>query len=242
MKDVINYKISDVFEKHPFYIYQQKFCLYGVAMNLLRFSTHYFLKTTIYKHRDYYKCIKAGEQPPINPQLRELLSDSLIDLVMMTIFIENYLKAHYLLNGYVVHEIDKGAHPHLQKEQKAGPFPESKLHELGIKKIKIPEGEFDSYPGLKPTTISVNTLLGYVELNLTDTGIDDELLDYFRSVLKQRNALHLLDKQTLALHERSYVLMSKIADVINTYLVPQHNKLSEVFKNDKRYDLHPVIM
>ena len=158
----------------------------------------------------------------------DVLFESLMDKIRICISFENYFKAKLLLNGFIIHEIDKEKNRHLHKKQKQAPVA---VHQL------IGGEAFEQLPALKAvlkeTTISFNTLIckraysKYYNLECSE-------LQFLKDLNEGRNRLHLLISERFSISKHilsSYRRLKQLVDV--DFAVLQNTLINEFDPSSK---------
>jgi hypothetical protein len=159
------------------------------ASNLLTFGVSVFKRATVIKKLDLLTAMhqsgEAKDQKIFKAKLEDVLLDSLIDNIRITICFENYFKAKLLLNDILIHCIDNQKNRSLSAEQKKRPI---EVKEIIAKRTVDEMSVLNDL--LKNKTINYYTILKtpeYIRL----LNVPPETIDFLREKNLQRNTLHL---------------------------------------------------
>jgi hypothetical protein len=128
---------------------------------------------------------EAKSVEAVKAKLDDVLLDSLVDNIRISVCFENYFKAKLLLNDIVIHSIDHGRDKKLAKEQRARPI---EVKEIISKRTVAEMSILNNL--LKDLTISYSTIPdvpGYVKL----LNMPSDTLEFLGQKNVQRNKLHL---------------------------------------------------
>jgi hypothetical protein len=177
--------------------------------SVLTFSYSMFQSALIIKRLDEITAFYQDEnhnKADFPKKFPEVLVESLIDYVRISISFENYFKAKLLLNGFIVNNIkDKS----LYKEQKDRPIkideliPNNSVNELSILKDKTNE-----------QTINYNILLRKDEYKKI-FNMNKPIIHFLSIINKQRNRLHLYSSGKITLNKaylNNYAELKKIVE------------------------------
>jgi hypothetical protein len=175
---------------HPFECYLEEGRRKLFASNLLTFGcSSVFRRASVIRKLDVVVAMhssgEAKNVEAVKAKLDDVLFDSLVDNIRISVCFENYFKAKLLLNDIVIHSIDQNKNKILAKEQRARP--------IDVKEI-ISQRTVAEVPILndllKDQTINYSTILdmpGYVRL----LNMPPDTLEFLRHKNVQRNKLHL---------------------------------------------------
>jgi hypothetical protein len=176
-------------EYHPFECYLEDGRRKLFACNLLTFGSSVFKRATVVKKLDLVIAMhQSGEAKNANAvkaRLEDVLLDSLVDNIRISVCFENYFKAKLLLNDIVIHSIDHVKDKILAKGQRARPIEVKEI----ISKRTVAEVPILNNL-LRDQTINYSTILdmpGYVKL----LNMPPDTLEFLRQKNMQRNKLHL---------------------------------------------------
>jgi hypothetical protein len=184
-----------------------------IAASLLTFGHRLLNTATIVKKLDeistFYEESKNHlvEFPNKFP---DVLFDSLIDTIRISICFENYFKAKLLLNEFVIHNIDKNKNAELFKKQKAEPIA---VNEISVDKTLFGVSILKSV--LNETTINYSIILDNPSY-YRHLSVEPATLNLLTDLNKKRNRLHLLTSEKLSLSKNilsQYKELKRIADL-----------------------------
>jgi len=179
------------------------------SLNLLEFGKHQFNDSFIIKNLDALEVLCATtsqNNPPKQEQLKGFVFNSLIDSIKISMCFENFAKSMLLVQGYLVHDINKDVYPKLAKKQKDEPvyiedLPDEwiisdniKTQDESLKRVK---------KGLLHKTINYSTTLNQ-EAYIKTCKYKDEHLDLLKRINSYRNQLHLSSSLNFILRDTTY--------------------------------------
>lgn len=233
--------MSDIKRNHQI-IYYYNFNTKGLAMNLLSFGYKQFVDTYLFKNSVQLKELCANisnDEPPIDI-LSGFAINQLIDSIKIHICIENFVKAIFLLNGFIVHELDSNFFKKLHKEQKKRPIKRDEIFsnaewwenpEIGIedKTLRL------QVKGVLSKTLGTNILLspGYANL----IGLSEELLNLVTPYCNYRNNLHFYTDESFYLTDENYLNFSRLVSFVNSNVVAMQNEIIDELNKGESYKL-----
>lgn len=206
---------------------RQKF----IAASLITFGYQLFKTSTIIKRLDDVKEFYSRPNKNVTEfpaKFSEVLFDSVLDDIRICICFENYFKAKILLNGFLIHNVDKNRDASLYKKQSNEPVEVSEVienktvNELRVLKKKT-----------KETTLNFNLLLTKKKY-YKFFNVELEDIEFIKSLNSKRNRLHLLTSQRMSLSSRiveRYRSLNKLVDVDLVFL--QNTLLDELDPKSK---------
>ena len=219
-----------------------------MAVNLLYFGINQFLSTVRFRERNSIKEISEvislkPNEPIVHPVIQELALNNLIDSIKITICFENFFKAIFLANGFVIHSLDKEKFPNLHKEQKKRPISLEEVKAIKEWEIneKIQTEKFGlklQLDGLTSRTISLNILTSnkYIE----KINFDKNFLKVLTTDFRYRNTLHLHHMEKLTLNSSSFLYLRDIIRFVNDHHIRIHNSLIDSEKMDSSKKLGQI--
>lgn len=166
--------------------------------------------------------------------------NQLTDCIKITICFENYMKAILLLNGFIIHKLDKQIFPKLYQEQFERPISLNEIKaisnwELNEKINSDNEGLRFQIKGITKSTIGMKELLSPNYQNICK--MHKEILAICQPYFKYRNNLHLYMDESFSLIETDYLGLTKLIDFLNPNLVTIQNNLVDKFNKSDAYKL-----
>jgi len=194
-----------------------------IAINLITFAYRYLKTSSIIQkigEIDIYYNSEEKTQEGFAERFADILFDSSIDNIRISICFENYFKAKLLLNGFLIHKIDKSKHPKLYDLQKKKPIDEKEI----IKDSKFPESFNKLKESLKDNTIDYSTLLTnkdyYKYFNISENTIE-----FLNRIRLGRNELHLLISEKFSINKAYINSYKAIENIANTDITILQNTL-----------------
>lgn len=217
----------------------------GFAMNLMRFGISLFIKTNRVSKLDEFKHMYINSNknlPPDLSLLSEFIFDNLIDTIKITICFENYMKALCILNGYVIHKLDKNIFPNLYKEQYKRPIKLEEILNLSEFEVnkKIKENSKPKYQikGLLEITVGIKELLN---TNYQDIlNISPNFINLCKPYFDYRNRLHLFNSEEFYILPEEYKNMIEIINFVNENMIHLHNELIDFFSKGEKYKIMKI--
>jgi len=222
LKRLNNLNCPSASDFHPHKAYQDEFVRDLFTINLVKFSYASFFRAFKIKKLDLLSIfVKTGqykESQKTNEFLRvnsEIITNSLIDYILICISFENYFKAKLLQNGFLIHEINRQRQPELNKKQRDVPI-ETKL-------VVIPKDYKNSDVNLK--TLNYSLLLENKEYSKY-YNVDPFTIEYLKDINNMRNDLHLHMSETLKLSCAEINSLENLKKIVEVDFVILYESLS----------------
>lgn len=164
-----------------------------ICNNLKGFGVEIFYRAKIIKELELLEKLNNDlENNKFDPLLNDFLLSYLVDVICITVFFENYLKATLISQGYFVNRINNiEGFKDLFNRQKKEPIyltdiPNDNRYEIDLENEKV------FHPAIKETTIGMNELLkkGYLE----KYDLDNDIITFIRGLVYDRNKLHFYER------------------------------------------------
>ena len=211
------------------------------AINTIDLATELFNSTYIHSNKILLKTISLKFENHSDPTKEECFGfvlNNLIDKIQITICFENLFKALLLLQGYIIHSLDKNHFPKLSKEQKKRPISLKELQDVSNwKKVEMSDKngiKVNMYKikGISETTINYSALINNVEyFKLFE--INKTALTLLNKYNRERNNLHLLSSKYLELNRRSFSNYI----ILENHLIGATNRIKAAIKQGSNIDL-----
>ncbi|MFN8306991.1 MAG: hypothetical protein U0T79_09470 [Ferruginibacter sp.] len=184
-----------------------------IAASLVTFGYRFFKAASIIQKLD--DIIKFYDES--NNHLNEfpkafsnVLFDSLMDTIRISICFENYFKAKLLSNGFIIHNVDKNKNQILFKRQKNQPIDVKEItNDNSLNGVTILKNV------LNETTLNYSVLLNE-ENYYKYFGIHKDLINFLSELNQKRNRLHLFTSEKTSLSRgilSNYKELTKIVDL-----------------------------
>lgn len=218
----------------------------GISMNLTAFGLKQFMGTTIWKQRQNLKtlCENFSESnPPIITQLAQFAHDALLDLIKISILFENFMKSLLLLNGYIIHKLDKNYFETLYKQQYERPIKFAEIRkirnwEINSNILLEDEGKKNQIKGILNTTIGMKELLS--KEYIAAMNFSENILNICTPFFRYRNNLHLYMGEQITLNENDYTNLTILSNFINNNIIRIHNQLIEELNKGSEYKIEQL--
>ncbi|MBK7958955.1 MAG: hypothetical protein IPK03_13180 [Bacteroidetes bacterium] len=219
----------------------------GVAMNLISFGYLQFKNNTKIKEIELLKRLCFGTKEfsknDVNSALELFVSNNLIDSIRIIICFENYMKAEYFAQGYLIHRLNKEKFKDLAKEQNKRPVLLSEVLELSKWEINstlktFKESTRYQIKGILTNTIGMKELLsvGY----LTKINFPEDIANICKDYNTYRNNLHLYMEENMTLSEESFYELTKLTDFVNNKIVSLHNTIVDKIGKGEQYKIETI--
>ncbi|NVK83166.1 MAG: hypothetical protein HWE21_02530 [Cytophagia bacterium] len=175
----------------------------------MEFGKHQFNDSFIIQNLSNLEtlCVTSSpNNPPKQEQIEGFVFNSLIDSVKISMCFENFGKSMLLVQGYLVHNINKDIYPELAKKQRVEPVFIDELPDDWIisGKIKTQDESLQRVKkGLLHQTINYSTTLKE-EAYIKACKYKDEHLDLLKRINSYRNNLHLSSSLNFILRDNTY--------------------------------------
>ena len=235
--------MEEVKKNHQIVYYDPRNAM-GLSINLLMFGYKQFVTTTKYKNLDALKKLSDGLSPH-TPEgfnhFTDFAMEHLIDSIKISICFENFIKAMLLLNGFVIHKLDKNIFPDLSKEQYKRPVHLREI--LSISEWQANPKIDKSVPGFQINGITKLTI-GMKELTspgyLTPLNIGDKIMGICSPYFQYRNNLHYYVMEEFTFKKSDYADFLTIIKFINlNHVSIQHTVIDEL-KMGQNYKLKAI--
>lgn len=216
----------------------------GVSMNLIAFGLKQFMGTTLWTNRQNLKILCDNYNESTTPEVTLLLQfahDALLDSIRITILFENFMKSLLLLNGYIIHKLDKNHFETLYKQQYKRPIKFQEI--IMIRNWKInpnilldEEGKKNQIKGISNSTIGMTQLMTKEYLSVLN--FSEKILNVCTPYFRYRNNLHLYMGEQITLNKNDYSDLMVLANWININIIRIHNQLVEELNKGSEYKIN----
>lgn len=217
---------------------------YLLALNLITFGLIQFKSTFFVANLNTYKnlCFNNTKQADIE-SIKGFLENHLIDCIRIHICFENFFKGIHLVNGAVIHLLDKNIFPSLAKDQKKKPI---QLKQV-LKQAKWEKNDNIQTPtnslklqikGILKNTLAISTLTK--KEYLSSIKFDREIYNILSQYLTYRNNLHYYIGETSSFNRKNYEDFLKIIDFTNKNIIRIQHELVDINKKEQHYKI-PII-
>ncbi|MBS1599982.1 MAG: hypothetical protein JST75_17275 [Bacteroidetes bacterium] len=203
-----------------------------IAANLLTFGARHFKSSSIIARlgeiENYYKC-KDKSIYGFGQKFNDVLFNSSIDDIRISICYENYFKAKLLLNGFIIHKINHNKLKILSNEQKLRPIDVKEI----VAQLTYPHNFDVLKQVLTESTLDYSTLLSQ-QAYFRHFYIDDDVIKFLDKLRKKRNRLHLLISERFEISFKrieDYKKLNNIVDFDIAFL--QNTMINELDPNSK---------
>lgn len=226
-------------ELNPQLVYFHQRNAMAIATNLITFGIEQFVTTYRYQNlpviRKICERLKPGTPPDLN-LVKDLAFNQLIDSIKISICFENFLKALLLVNGYVIHKLDKDIFPDLSKEQYKKP-----VEFKNVKAIK----DWEINPSIKTAIEGLNLqikgigdyTLGMKELlkssYLSVTNIDLKIIEICKPYFVYRNNLHYYLSEYVSISKNDFDNFCLVIDFLNKDVIRIQNQMADSLGNSE---------
>lgn len=157
------------------------------------------------------------------------LSRDIEDKVMIIAAFENILKAKLLLNGYLIHQINKKHNEKTKKwfqEQQKNPIKIKDIYQ--IENFKAKGLNDQRFLSLNRTTLGIEKILeeGYIKI----LGIPSEIISILKKIKTERNTLHFQVVRLYGIGFEDFKKYQRLRDYIEANIKPLINNLSLEFQ------------
>ncbi len=196
------------------------------ACNLITFGSSIFKRAAVIRKLDLIVAMhRSGEAKNVEVvkvKLDDVLLDSLVDNIRISVCFENYFKAKLLLNDVLVHSIDHNKDKALSKEQRARPIAVSEIiSQRTVKEMAILNDL------LKEQTINYSTILEvpeYVKL----LNMPSATLEFLQQQNSHRNKLHLHIGETFLLSDNIVQQYQELVTIVDRDMALLQNSLIDL--------------
>ncbi|MBK9328723.1 MAG: hypothetical protein IPM95_05245 [Sphingobacteriales bacterium] len=217
----------------------------GCAMNLMAFGFHQFQRVEKIKRLGEYKelCF-ANEKASIDDRIAsEFGFNQLLDCIKISLCFENFMKSLLLLNGYIIHKLEKNSFKDLYYQQFNRPIALQEI--LSTNKWEINEKLQTTNPemrnqikGILKNTIGMKELLSKEYQKLFN--ISPNIISVCKPYFEYRNNLHLYMHESINISINDYRDLIEIISFVNNHLVRIHNLVIDDIGKSSEYKLHKI--
>ncbi|WKB81784.1 hypothetical protein QYR09_01810 [Cellulophaga lytica] len=147
--------------------------------------------------------------------------NALLDYIIISLTFENYMKAKLLLNGFVIHQVNKEKNELLFKTQRKRP----------IETTELKLDEENNFFELKETTLNYNLFLknkNYIKY----FNIDKDSISYLNVLNKKRNELHLYVSEKFEFGNSIFDNLNRLKKIVEIDFAVLHNSISDISEFD----------
>ena len=196
----------------------------AIAMNLLRSAHCLFFAASAIRHLDKLLCL-FPEDWVLNNQTHKAiweLTDSLLDRVCIVTALENVSKAKLIVQGFVVHKVNRDTQPDIAKRQKKQPIPIADIY--SAEAISAPSTNEFSFSSLLPQTLEAYVLFGKPDYQAC-TGWDVHTFDIINTLAAERNRLHFHPGSAWPTGHKLFAKYDRLRELFRNDVRAQHNQL-----------------
>jgi len=217
----------------------------SIAMGLITFGFNQFTESYLVKNRNDYKflCDNCDEKQPDSKLVMGFALNKLIDSIRIHICFENFLKAIFLSNGYIVHKLDKNIFPDLQKKQEVEPIHISEILKQSkwevnpqinspIESLKL------QIKGIQQFTLGAKILTKPKYLSLIN--FNQEVIEIIAPYLDYRDNLHFYTGESFSITKNDYENLMKVIEFTNKNIVRIQHELVDLNKKGDQYKLKVI--
>lgn len=228
---------------NPQIIYYHPRNAMGISVNLTAFGLKQFMNTTIWTQRQNLKILCenfSDSNPPNIIHLAQFAQDALLDSIRISLLFENFMKSLLLLNGYIIHKLDKNYFDTLSKQQYTRPIKFDEIRRLRNWEINSnilleEEGKKNQIRGILNTTIGMKELLSNEYIAVLN--FNEIILKICKPFFIYRNNLHLYMGEQVTLSQNDYSDLIILAKFINNNIIRIHNQLVEELHKGNDYKI-----
>lgn len=197
------------------------------ACNLLTFAWQVFKRAEVIKKLDLIIAIQqsgeAKDQQKAMAKLSDVLLDSLMDNIRISVCFENYFKAKLLLSDLVIHSVSKDKNKVLAGEQFGRPIEVKEIISTRTAQDLLVLKDL-----LRVQTINYSTILDLRAYNKL-LSIPDDILQFLQQKNVRRNELHLHINERFDISDHILKQYKELVSIVDVDLAMLQNTLLDKY-------------
>lgn len=145
-----------------------------------------------------------------------------MDRISIVTALENVAKAKLIVQGFVVHKVNRDIQPDIAKRQKRQPIPIADIY--SVEAISAPSTNEFSISSLLPKTLEAYVLFREPKYQAC-IGWDVDILDIINTLAAERNQLHFYPGSAWPTGHKLFAKYDRLREVFRNDVHVQHNQL-----------------